>query len=75
MSPEDRIHIAFIMQKGLLCYRVMPFGLNNARATYQRLMNKMFTKQLGRIIKVYIDDMVIKSTEADQHLRDIDECF
>ena len=38
-------------------------------------MNKMFTKQLGRIIKVYIDDMVIKSKEADQHLRDIDECF
>ena len=53
----------------------MPFGLKNAEATYQRLMNKMFTKQLGRIIEVYIDDMVIKSREANQHLRDIDECF
>ena len=75
MNPEDRIHTAFVTQKGMFCYRVMPFGLKNAGATYQRLMNKMFTKQLGRIIEVYIDDMVIKSREANQHLRDIDECF
>ena len=53
----------------------MPFGLKNAGAIYQRLMNKMFTKQLGRIIEVYIDDMVIKSREEDHHLQDIDECF
>ena len=53
----------------------MPFGLKNAGATYQRLMNKMSTRQLGRIIEVYIDDMVIKSKEADKHLRNIDECF
>ena len=68
MNTEDRVHTAFVMQKGIFCYRVMPFGLKNARATYQRLMNKMFTKQLSRIIEVYIDDMVIKSKEADQHL-------
>ena len=53
MNIEDRIHIAFITQKGLFYYRVMPFGLKNAGVTYQRLMNKMFTKQLGRIIEVY----------------------
>ena len=53
----------------------MSFGLKNAGATYQRLMNKIFTKQLGRISEVYIDDMVIKSKEAYQHLQDIDECF
>ena len=75
MNPEDRIHTAFITEKGLFCYRVMSFGLKNTGATYQCLMNKMFTKQLGRIIEVYIDDMVIKSKEADQHLRDINECF
>ena len=75
MNPEDRIHTAFVTQKGLLCYRVMPFGLKNAGVTYQRSMNKMFTNQLGRIIEVYIDDMLIKSKEADQHLQDIDECF
>ena len=73
MKPEDRVHTVFIMEKGLFCYRVISFGLKNAGPTYQRLMNKMFTKQLGRIIEVYID--VIKSREADQHLRDINECF
>ena len=75
MNLKDRIHTAFITQKSLFCYRVMSFGLKNARATYQHLMNKMFTKQLDRIIEVYIDDMVIKSKEANQHWRDIDECF
>ena len=52
-----------------------PFGLKNSGVAYQRLMNKMFTKQLGKILEVCIDDMVIKSKEADQHLRDIDEYF
>ena len=75
MNPEDRIHTAFVTQKDLFFYRVTLFGLKNAGATYQHLMNKMFTKQLGKIIEVYIDDMVIKSKEADHHLRDIDECF
>ena len=75
MNPEDKVHTAFVTQKGLFCYRMMPFDLKNVGATYQRLMNKMFTKQLGRIIEVYIDNVVIKSKEADKHLRDIDECF
>ena len=75
MNPGDRVHTAFVTQKGLFYYRVMPFGLKNAGATYHHLMNKMFTKQLGRIIEVHIDNMVIKSKEVDQHLRDIDKCF
>ena len=75
MDPDNRIYTASITEQGLFCYRVMPFGIKNAGATYQRLMNKMFTKQLGRIIEVYINDMVIKSIEAYQYLRDIDECF
>ena len=75
MNIQDRIHTIFITQKSLFYYKVMPFGLKNAGATYQRLMNKMFTKQLGRIIEVCIDDMMVKSKEADQHLLDINECF
>ena len=69
MNPEDRVHTTFVTQNGLL------FGLKNVGATNECLMNKMFTKQFGRIIEVYIDDMVIKSKEADQYLRDIDECY
>ena len=75
MSPKDCIHIDFTIEKCMLCYKVMPFGLKITGAKYQRLMNKMFTKQLGRIIEFYIDDMVVKSKEADQYLSDIDECF
>jgi hypothetical protein len=42
MHSKDREKIAFITDRGLYCYKVMPFGMKNARATYQWLMNKMF---------------------------------
>ena len=42
-------------------YKVMPFGLKNARSTYQRMMTRMFESQLSKSIEVYIDDMVVKS--------------
>ena len=53
----------------------MPFRLKNAGATYQRLMNKMFTHQIGRNVQVYIDDMLIKSLHEDDHLDDLQETF
>ena len=43
----------------------MPFGLKNAGATYQRLMNKMFAHQLGRNVQVYVDDMLVKSVREN----------
>ena len=49
----------------------MPFGLKNEGATYQRLMNKMFTHQIGRNVQVYIDDMLVKSMRKD----DLQETF
>ena len=51
----------------------MPFGLKNAGATYQRLVNKMFSKQIGRNMEVYVDDMLIKSKEELAHLNDLKE--
>ena len=53
----------------------MPFGLKNAGATYQRLMNKMFTHQIGRNVQVYVDDMLVKSLHEDDHLGDLRETF
>ena len=53
----------------------MPFGLKNAKATYQRLVNKLFDKQIGRNMEVYVDDMLIKSKEEDTHLDDLKETF
>ena len=50
MKEEDQEKTSFVTSQGLFCYKVMPFGLKNARATYQRLMNKMFARQLGRNI-------------------------
>ena len=43
----------------------MSFGLKNAGAMYQRLMNKMFAHQLGRNVQVYIDDMLVKSVHEN----------
>ena len=61
MNKEDRIHTAFVTERGIYCYKVMPFGLKNAGATYQRLINKMFLRMMGETVEAYIDDMVIKS--------------
>ena len=47
----------------------------NTSATYQRLMNKMFTHQIGRNIQVYVDDMLVKSQRKDDHLEDLRETF
>ncbi|XP_077242546.1 uncharacterized protein LOC143883065 [Tasmannia lanceolata] len=61
--------------QALYFYRVMPFGLKNARATYQRLVNQLFRKQIGRNMEVYVDDMLVKSLQADQHVIDLEEAF
>ncbi|XP_065625346.1 uncharacterized protein LOC136065732 [Quercus suber] len=53
----------------------MPFGLKNAGATYQRLMNKMFARQIGRNVQVYVDDMLVKSQREEDHLEDLRETF
>ena len=53
----------------------MPFGLKNAGATYQRLVTKMFQDHLGKTIEVYIDDMVVKSKLAQDHLEDLRKVF
>ena len=48
MHEADQEKTSFVTSQGLVCYKVMPFGLKNASATYQRLMNKMFAQQIGR---------------------------
>ena len=53
----------------------MPFGLKNEGATYQRLVNKMFSKQIDRNMEVYVDDMLIKSKEELAHLDNLKETF
>ena len=68
MNADDREKTAFITDRGTYCYKVMPFGLKNAGATYQRLVNRMFSEQLGKLMEVDIDDMLIKSLRASDHV-------
>src|SRR5436190_11323966 len=53
----------------------MPFGLKNAGATYQRLVNKIFKHQIGRNIEVYVDDMLVKSAKEVDYIEDLEETF
>ncbi|XP_024016831.1 uncharacterized protein LOC112090237 [Eutrema salsugineum] len=75
MHPQDREKTSFITDRGIYCYKVMPFGLKNAGATYQRLVNRMFASQLGRTMEVYIDDMFVKSLVASDHVGHLRTCF
>ena len=75
LTEEYQEKTAFITSQGIYYYKVMPFGLKNAGATYQRLVNKMFSKQIGRNMEVYIDDMLTKSKEEPAHLDDLKETF
>ena len=75
MDPSDKEKTSFVTGQGTYCYQVMPFGLKNAGATYKRLVNKMFQKQIGASMEVYIDDMLMKSVKAKLHVAHLDESF
>ncbi|KAM2039960.1 hypothetical protein ACFX1T_013356 [Malus domestica] len=75
MNPLDQEHTAFTTDRGLYCYKVMPFGLKNAGVTYQRLVNSMFTEQIRKSMEVYVDDMIVKNKHADQHIANLSETF
>ena len=72
---DDQEKMTFVTPIGNYHYKVMPFGLKNARSTYQRMMTKMFEPQLGRNIEVYIDDMVVKSKVVSEHVEDLTNIF
>ena len=73
MVPEDEEKTAFITNRRLYYYRVMPFGLKNEGATYQRLVNKIFKEQIGRNMEVYVDDMLVKNKSSMNHVTDLEE--
>ena len=71
LAPEDREKTAFISPDANYHYTVMPFGLKNAGATYQRMMTRMFQDKIGCTVEVYIDDMVVKSKQEARHIEDL----
>ncbi|KAG9450044.1 hypothetical protein H6P81_010009 [Aristolochia fimbriata] len=75
MDPKDEEFIAFRTPKGIFCYKVMPFGLKNSSAFYQRTMQHIFDDFLHKRIECYVDDLVVKSKERSNYLLDLRVVF
>ncbi|KAI5316734.1 hypothetical protein L3X38_036441 [Prunus dulcis] len=75
MHEDDKVKTSFIIERGTYCYKVMPFGLKSARATYQRLVNKIFKEQIGKTTEVYMEDMLVKAPECADHIKNLTEAF
>ncbi|KAM1807630.1 hypothetical protein ACFX11_030609 [Malus domestica] len=72
MYHQDQEHTTFTIDRELYCNKVMLFGLKNASATYQGLINSMFTEQIGKNMGVYVD-MLVKSKHVNQHITNLSE--
>ncbi|KAG9458523.1 hypothetical protein H6P81_003031 [Aristolochia fimbriata] len=75
MDPKDEELTAFCTPKGIFCYKVMPFGLKNAGATYQRAMQNIFDDFLHKRVECYVDDLVVKTKQRADHLLDLRAVF
>ncbi|KAA3482112.1 reverse transcriptase [Gossypium australe] len=75
MHPEDMAKTTFITLWGTFCYKVMPFGLKNAGATYQRAMVALFHDMMHKEIEVYVDDMIAKSRTEKEHVEVLKKLF
>ena len=71
MHPGDIPKTAFQTKYGSFQFKVLPFGLCNAPATFQRLMNSVLSPYLNSFVKVYLDDVVIHSKSANTHVEDV----
>ena len=67
MNDKDKNKTAFTTKYGLYELNVMPFGLCNASATFQRLMDKVLTPYCGKFVEVYLDNITIFSTNFELH--------
>ncbi|PKI42438.1 hypothetical protein CRG98_037169 [Punica granatum] len=75
MAEEDKVKTTFIKMWGTFCYKVMPFGLKNVGATYQRVMVTLFHDMMHKEIEVYVDDMIAKSKKGEDHLVNLKQLF
>jgi hypothetical protein len=75
MKESDQLATSFITPFGMYCYVTMPFGLRNAGATYQRCMQHVFGEHIGPTVEAYVDDIVVKTRQADNLVNDLDVAF
>ena len=75
MAPEDADKTAFITRRGMFRFRTMPFGLCNAVATFQRLMDLTLSGLNLEICLAYLDDIIVFSSTPEQHLERLEKVF
>ena len=75
LALDDQERTTFVTPIGNYYYKLMSFGLKNVRATYQRMMTRMFEPQLGKSIEIYMVDMVVKSKLESEHINDLSNIF
>ena len=67
--------MTFITNRGLYSYKIIPFSLKNTKATYQKLVNKIFTELIGISMEVHINGILIKSVKAKDYVTNLEETF
>jgi hypothetical protein len=75
LHPDNEDKTTFITPHDIYCYKVMTFGLKNARATYQKEIQKCLASQIRKNIEAYVDDVVVKTTKEDQLIADLTKTF
>ncbi|MDF3675428.1 reverse transcriptase family protein, partial [Enterobacter hormaechei] len=75
IAEEDQHKTTFTTPWGTFCYNMMPFGLKNAGATYQRAMTAIFHDLIHSILEDYVDDILVKSHTFMDHLVDLEKVF
>nr|AAT44283.1 putative polyprotein [Oryza sativa Japonica Group] len=75
LKESDCLKTSFITPFGAYCYITMPFGLKNTGATYQRMIQRCFSTQIGHNVEAYVDDVVVKTKQKDDLITDLEETF
>ena len=71
MVPENEEFTTLHTPKDIYCYKVIPFRLKNAKATYQRVLENIFDSMLHKNVECYMDDLAVKSKKRSNHLEDL----
>jgi hypothetical protein len=73
MKKEDEPKTSFITPSGTYCYIRMREGLKNAGGSFNRMIAKVLSSQLGRNVLTYVDDIIVRSTKQQDHILDLQE--
>ena len=71
MAESDQAATAFITPYGPFCFNTMPFGLKNAGATYQCMIQTCLANQIGKTVEAYVDDVVVKTKHVKSLVDDL----